>query len=453
MSSLLPPGPRALPWVGHIPAMVRDAPAFLQSVARDYGDITTLRGGRVPFVMLNDPALIDRLVRDRSFERTEILRTMLATFLGKGLLSLEGKTHTRHRRLMQPAFHRERIRGYVAQMAEETYAWLDSVQPGSVYDMREPMMRLTFAIVSRTLFSSDTRRDAAAVNEALRAVAPAVLLQARLALATSLKLPFGPRTRRGLSRLDTLVTSIVAQRRREGGDRGDLLSMLLASRDEDGSALSDADVAAEVLTILFAGHETTAHTLTWALLLLSEHPHWQERLAEEVRDVTGGRPIGFDDLPRLVTAERILNEALRLYPPAWWTERASPVDTQFGGYCIPAHTPVGFSVFVTQRDARFFPEPLRFDPDRFAPGRAEAVPTGAYLPFGAGVHVCIGNTFALMEGRLILAALAQRFAFQRVGREPVRMRPEITLGLRDPLRLRLALRRNSAATSPQLGAR
>ena len=441
------PGPRGLPLLGHLPHLTHDALGFLSRLARDYGDVSCFRIGTRPFVLINHPTLIERVIRDRDFERSQETRRALATFLGPGLLSLEGSPHMRQRRLMQPAFHRERIRRYVELMAEETYAALDSLSSGSVHDIRALMMRLTFSIVSRTLFSADTRADAAQVGAALQQVTPAVLLRSRLSAMLPFDFPHLPSTRANIARLSRLVREIVARRRREGGDRGDLLSMLLLARDEDGSALSDEDVAAEALTILMAGHDTTSHTMTWALYLLSEHPELQEAVAEEVRSVAGDRPLASEDLPRLGLAERVMHETLRLYPAAWWADRICAAPRELGGYTLPASTHVVFSVYVMQRDARFFDEPLRFDPDRFSPERAGSLVPGAYLPFGAGVHMCIGNTFALMEGRLILAAMAQRFRFARTDARPVRPRPVITLSMADPFPLRLYARRPSASTA------
>jgi len=229
--------------------------------------------------------------------------------------------------------------------------------------------------------------------------------------------------------------------------------MLLLARDEDGSALSDEDVAAEALTILMAGHDTTAHTVTWALYLLTEHPELQEALAEEVRAVVGERPVQSEDLPRLGLAERVMSETLRLYPAGWWADRVCAAPRELGGFTVPASTIVVFSVYVMQRDARFFDDPLRFDPDRFLPERAAAQVPGAYLPFGAGVHVCIGNTFAQMEGRLILAAVAQRFRFARVDARPVRPRPLITLGMADAFPLKLYARRSGYSGTSTAAAR
>ena len=430
------PGPRGLPVVGHLPWLVRDSLGFLQRLSREHGDVAAFRVGMTPAVLINAPKLIDRIIKDRSFERSRGTRRALASFLKHGLLSLEGQPHMRHRRLMQPAFHRERIKRYGEIMASETYAALDQWQSQQPRDLRADMMRLTFAIVTRALFNSETKADAERVDRALQQIQPAVMRMGQLLRVVPFELPmlYAPKTRKAIQSLHQVVVSLIQQRRREHADRGDLLSMLLTARDEDGSALSDDDICAEILTMLFAGHETTANTMTWAWHVLTQQPEQQEALAAEVRALLGDRPISFDDLPRLTLADRMVRETMRLYPAAWWADRMSTGAVELGGYTIPANTLVVFSVYVTQRDARYFAAPERFDPDRFSPERISQIPEGAYLPFGAGVHMCIGNTFALMEARLILAAMAQRFKLVASpgANERVRALPMVTLGMAEP---------------------
>jgi cytochrome P450 len=426
---------------------MRDPLQFLTELARKHGDVVPFAMGRQPAVLMNDPALIQRVIHDRSFERSAATRRALDSFLGPGLLSLEGVTHRQHRRLMAPAFHRERIQRYVALMADETYAVLDRWRVGETRDLRADMMHLTFAIVARALFSTETSNVANRVDEAVRRVSQVLLPYAMLSRLVKFELPivYGPRARAAIAQLNALVRGIVVERRAEKRDRGDLLSMLLATRDEDGAALSDEDICAEALTIMLAGHDTTAHTMTWAWFLLSQHPQLQQLLVDEVQSVVGDRQITAEDLPRLTFADRVMRETLRLYPPSWWADRVSQTDAELAGYFIPANTLMVFSTWVTQRDDRWFAKAARFDPDRFLPDRATSIPEGAYLPFGAGVHVCIGNTFALMEGRMILAAMAQRFAYQAVRPQQVRPKPLITLGMAEPFPVAVRARSNPAA--------
>jgi cytochrome P450 len=431
MSDRFPPGPRGLPLLGHLPWLLSDAPRFLTQAARTYGDVVSIRVGRNRAVLINDPTLIDRVVRDRTMFRTEPTRRAMASFLGYGLLSLEAAPHMRHRRLMQPAFHKQRIARYGEIMARETERALAEFRSGQRRDMRADMTALTLAIVSKSLFNTDARDDAREVGEALERIMPWVVRGARLAgiLPPDRPLPYPKATREAIATLQRLVQKLVAERRAAGEDRGDLLSMLLATRDEDGSALSEEEVCAEALTILLAGHETTALALSWAWYLLTKHPEQQELLAAEVTRELGGRPVTADDLPRLPYALQVVRETLRLYPTAWIGDRVAAEEMELGGYRIPRNTGVIFSVFVTHRDARFFPDPERFDPQRFTPERMAQMPNGAYLPFGAGVHTCIGNAFALMEAQLILASMAARFRFTAVPNQRIRLKPVVTLSM------------------------
>jgi cytochrome P450 len=421
---------------------VRDSPGFLQKISRKYGDVVAFRMGLRSAVLINSPALIERVVKDRNFVRSTPTREALASFLGRGLLSLEGSPHLRHRRLMQPAFHRERIKRYGEIMARETYATLSRWQDHEPRDLRAEMMRLTFNIVSRSLFDEDGNDTAAQVDRALQRIQPSVIGVAQVTqlLPFAIPAPYFRATRDAIQSLKDLVLGLVERRRRDADDRGDLLSMLLSARDEDGSALSDADVCAELLTILFAGHETTAHTMTWAWHLLSQRPALQDALAREVHEQVGARELRYEDLTRLGLADRVVRETMRLYPAAWWADRICDQAVELGGHTIPANTTVVFSVYVTHRDARYFADPERFDPDRFSAERAAQIPEGAYLPFGAGVHMCIGNTFALQEARMILAAMAQRFQLQALASERVRPQALVTLGMAAPFPVKLTRR-------------
>jgi cytochrome P450 len=408
--------------------MIQDPMRFFTELSRRYGDVATFRIGTRSAVLVNHPALISRLLRDRSCLKSDESRKAMRSFLGDGLLTIEGAPHLRHRRMMAPAFHRERIRGYTELMCAETYADIASWRPNEQRDLHKDLMRMTFMIVMRALFSADRRGDAQDVEKALDVIMPWAMLGATLACVFPwLPVIYPAAGRAAIARLNRLVLEIVARRRAEGGDRGDLLSMLLATRDQDGSALTDEDICGEVLTLLFAGHHTTANTLTWGWHLLTENPDVQEALYEEVQRVVGERAVTPEDLPNLPLVEQVIHETLRLYPVVWLGDRVPERDIELGGYAIPKGTGVIFSIYVTQRDERFFPDPERFDPARFSPARIGSIPDGAYLPFGAGVHMCIGNTFALMEARIILAAMVQRFAISAIPGHPMRKVPEIIM--------------------------
>jgi cytochrome P450 len=303
--------------------------------------------------------------------------------------------------------------------------WTD----GETRDVSHDMMRLTFEIVSKTLFDADTGEQAREVNEAFTAIMRAINLEYPLYSVLPAWVPvrrWGA-SRRAVEALRRITGSIIQERRASGTDRGDLLSMLLMARDEDGTKLTDAQLGAQTLSLLFAGHETTANLLSWAWLLLSRNPDIRQKLRAELDTVLGGRTPTVADLPKLKYTECVVRETLRIYPPAWYAERAPLTDTELGGYTIPAHAPVVISVYVTHRDPRFFEQPECFRPERFLGVEDRQVP--AYLPFGAGSHLCIGNRFALMEAQLLIAAIAQRYELDLVPGTEVKPRPLITLGV------------------------
>ncbi|MET0388813.1 MAG: cytochrome P450 [Polyangiales bacterium] len=421
------PGERGLPLVGHLPWMMRDPMRFLAGLSRRYGNVAAFRMGTRSAVLVNDPELISRVLCNRSCTRSDESRKAMRSFLGDGLLTTEGPPHLRRRRMMAPSFHRDRIRSYTELMCAEAHADIAGWRPDVKRDLYKDMMRITFTIVTRALFSADRRDDAQEVEKALAVIMPWAMLGAATAgiLPSSMPVIYPMRGKAAIARLNRLVLEIVAHRRAAGGDRGDVLSMLLATRDEDGSALTDQDICDEVLTLIVAGHDTTANTLTWAWHLLTQNPEVQEALYQEVHRVVGERALTPEDLPKLPLVEQVIQETLRLYPVIWIGDRVPQQDIELGGYLIPKGSEVVFSMYVTQRDERFFPDPERFDPSRFSPARIGSIPDGAYFPFGAGVHKCIGNTFALMEARIILAAMVQRFAISAIRKRKVRK----TLGL------------------------
>lgn len=408
--------------------LLRDPLEGLTRLAREEGPVASFRLGVRRAVLLSDPTLVDYVLRDRRCERSPETRRGFAALVGEGLLSLEGAAHLRHRRLMQPAFARERIERYGPLMVEaartELAAWC-----GSRADLREDMMRLTLAIVGRALFSAEMQPHARQIDAILRRLLPALEREMLL----SRVLPFGlpPRlsvdARRDRAALAELVLCMVEARRRAIAAPRDLLSMLLAARDDAGEPLSDEAVCAELLTILLAGHDTTAHTLTWCWFLLTAHPEIQRAVAREVDSVTAGRALQASDRPQLQLTARVVREALRLYPAVWWIDRVASEAFTHAGRTIEAGTLLVISPFVLHRDARNFADPERFDPDRFLPEAAAGIAAGAYLPFGAGAHACIGSSFALAEAALLLGVMAQQL---RVHATSVASpRPLITLGM------------------------
>ncbi|HEX7313583.1 MAG TPA: cytochrome P450 [Pyrinomonadaceae bacterium] len=426
------PGPRAYWPVGHVVQFRRDPLALLTRVAREYGDVARFNAATQTVYLLNHPDYIKdvlvtnhaRFMKGRALQRAKRL-------LGEGLLTSEGDFWRRQRRLAQPAFHKQRIGGYAATMVEYAGQAAARWRDGETLDVSAEMMRLTLNVVGKTLFDADVESDADEVGAALSEV---MSLFGYLMLPFSEvleKLPLPPRRRfeRARARLDAVIYRIIEERRREGLDRGDLLSTLLHAVDEEGdrTGMTDEQLRDEVMTIFLAGHETTANALAWTWYLLSQNPEAEAKLHDELDEVLKDRPPTADDYPRLRYTEMVVAESMRLYPPAWAVGRLALEDHEVGGYRIPRGSLVLVSQYVMHRDPRFWSEPERFDPERFTPEAKSARPQFAYFPFGGGQRRCVGEGFAWMEAVLILAALARRWRLRLAPGAEVRTEPRITL--------------------------
>ena len=420
----------------------RDPLAFFTNLARTYGDVVAYRLGGERLIFVNDPQHIKdilvtnnrKFTKGRGLQRTKRL-------LGEGLLTSEGATHLRQRRLMQPAFHRERIAAYADTMvayADRTRrAWRDGV----TLDVAKEMNRLTLSIVGKTLFDADVESQAAEVGVALTGIMETfwITMLPFSDLLEHLPVPKLRRARAARAGLDAIIYRMIAERRRSGRDHGDLLSMLLSAQDEEaeGAAgrMSDVQVRDEAMTIFLAGHETTANALTWTWYLLSTAPAVEARLHEEVDRALQGRLPRVADIASLSFVERVVTESMRLYPPAWLIGRRAITDYQLGAYAVPARTILVMSPFVTQRDGRFYKDPERFDPDRWTPDFRATLPRFAYFPFGGGPRQCIGESFAWMELILLVATIAQQWRLQLVPGHPVVPEPLVTLRTKHGMRM------------------
>ena len=442
-----PPGPSPRPVIGNLAEFGRDPLGFLTECAREHGDIAGVRLAGWPAWVISHPDLAEQVfvTHSRSFVKHRFFFRHVDTLFGDGLLTAEGESWLRHRRLAAPAFHHDRIAGYAGEMvalAEETAArWRDR----ETLDVHHEMMQLTLRIVVRTLFAIEAPRDVAALGAAFDVAVKEIAARFRrpFRIPDAVPTPGNIRYRRAVSRLDAFIRGIIAERRTDGADRGDLLSMLIAARDEDGSAMSDRHLRDEAVTLFLAGHETTALALSWTWMLLSLHPEADARLAGELRTVLGGRAPAFADLPRLRYTQAVVEESLRLYPPAWVIGRQATAPVTIGGHVLPAGTTVFISPWVLHRDARYFDRPGEFRPERWLDAEARSrLPRYAYIPFGGGPRVCIGNAFAMTEATLLLASLARRFRpTLRDGRAvppfpTITLRPSeavwMTLAIRDP---------------------
>jgi len=364
-------------------------------------------------------------IKERTQKRMKIL-------LGEGLITSDGESHKRQRRIAAPAFHRQRIQAYGSIMVERAAAMREAWRPGVEIDVSAEMMRLSLEVVARTLFAQEVTPDILSINREVNAIMKLYNFLIALPRAEEylhLPIPGLMRFRRARKRLDEVVYRMIAEHRASGVDRGDLLSMLLRSRDDeqDHSGMSDELLRDEVLTIFLAGYETVANALSWTWMLLGQNPEAEAKLHAELDTVLEGRPPTLDDLPQLRYTEMVLAEAMRLYPPAWAMGRQATCDVVLGPYRLPAGTYFFFSQYIIQRSAEHFPDPLRFDPERFTPERKAGRSKFVYFPFGAGSRQCIGEAFAWMEGTLLLATIAQRWRLRLVPGQRLEVQPKITL--------------------------
>jgi cytochrome P450 len=451
-----PPGPKLSPLNQLIYRPGRNPLEFFTNLARRYGDIAAYRMGGEQVFFVNAPHYIrDILVtHNRSFMKGRGLQRS-KRLLGEGLLTSEDPTHLRQRRLMQPAFHRERIAGYGDTMVAYADRLRQEWRDGATLDIAQEMMRLTLAIAGKTLFDLDVDDQAADVGRALTAVMESfwTTMLPFADVLERLPVPQLRRAKAARAKLDAIIYGMIAERRAAAGDgsmrdRGDLLSMLLLARDEEAPSsaggMTDQQVRDEAMTIFLAGHETTANALTWTWYLLGESPAVEARLIAEVDRLLGGRPPTVADIASLSYVEKVVTESMRLYPPAWIIGRRALVDYPIGEYVAPARSIMVMSPYVLQRDGRFFPDPGRFNPDRWTPEFRAALPPFAYFPFGGGPRRCIGDSFAWMELVLVVATIAQHWQLRLVPGHRVEPQPLVTLRTRHGMRMTVTKRKRGA---------
>jgi cytochrome P450 len=449
-------GPRSR-FPGHLVYALRSDPLrFLTRIQRAYGDFVPFTIGRLRMHLLNDPEAIREVLvtKNDSFTKSPALRNAKVT-LGEGLLTSEGDFHRRQRRLSQPAFHPQRVAAYADVMVRFADEMTDAWRDGQTLDVHEQMMAVTLRIVAKTLFDAELPRD---IDEIGAAMDVLVKMFRRATnplgpLLNVLPLPSNYRFLRALKLVHGIIDRFIRQHREGGVDRGDLLSMLMRSRDAGGEVtvdpalvprpgeltgnegMTDRQLRDEIFTLFTAGHETTANALTFTWHLLGRHPEAAANLHEEVDRVLGARAPAAADVERLPYARAVLSEAMRLYPPAWIITRQAKHDVEVGGRRVPAGGVVMMSQWVTHHDGRWWPEPYRFDPGRWLAEPAVERPRYAYFPFGGGPRSCIGEFFARMEATLIIAAVARRWRVEPAdAREPA-LQPTITLRPRDPMRM------------------
>ncbi|MEW6689202.1 MAG: cytochrome P450 [Pseudomonadota bacterium] len=441
---LRPPGPPRLPLLGQSLAFARDPIAFLAGVARKYGDIAYFRLGSVDVYFVSHPDLVrEVLLTQRASFTISPLRERLCPVVGRGLFTSHGALHAQQRRLMQPVFRKSRIESYAGQMAALAQRTRDRWADGGEIDAAEEMMQLTMFVAAEALFGHDIGRDSDAVSRNVthlleyftRLVSPFFSLLLRLPLPSTL------RFRRAVRDLDAVIYRMIEQRRASGASGDDLLARLMRAKDDETQAqMTETQLRDELLTLLIAGHETTANLLAWTLFLLGQDPEADARMHDEVRHVLAGRS-GFAaaDTERMPYTRKVILEGLRLYPSGWFIGRSALADVSLGGYTVPRGAVVMLSQYIMQRDARFYDAPERFLPERWTEQFERELPRGAFFPFSAGDRHCIGEGFAWQEAILILATLLERWKFELIPGQNIRPRPSVTL--RPDRRIRMHVRR------------
>jgi len=445
-----PPGPRPLNPFKNITAFGKDFCGYMHQLRLEYGDVVYFRVGGRRMYLVSDPELARQVlvVQHRNFTKSRGLELVGKVLLGQGLLTSEGEVHRRQRKMMQPAFHGQAITGYGQVMVDYTTEMCAGWQAGEVYDMADEMMHVTMNVVGKCLFDADVRTEAVEIG---RALDDAMKLFAHLANPLAplmLKLPL-PQTRTMMSargRIDKTINRIIEERMADPESHADLLQMLLDAVDEeDGTKMSMQQVRDEVVTLFLAGHETTANALTWTLYLLSQHPEVRARFHAEVDSALGGRTPTAADMRALPYTRQVFAESMRLYPPAHSFGRKNIEAFELGGFTIPAKSTLIFCPYAMHRHERYWPDPERFDPERWAGGMESSDrPKHCYLPFGGGPRTCIGEPFAWMEGVLILSAIAQRWQLDLEPGHVVETLPQITLRPRFGMRMVVTPRETSA---------
>lgn len=428
---------------------------LLHRVAREHGDIARFRMGVFDVVLVSSPALAHEVLveKEDAFVKSHGLSLFARPLLGNGLLTSERAVHRKQRRMMAPAFVQKRIAAYADVMAERGDRSVDRMLVRGELDMAEETMRMTLEIVAKTLFDAEVGDEADEIGDALTEAMARIMdaLLAVIPLPPVVPTPNNVRMKRAIARLDRTVYRLIRERRSRGDDRGDVLSMLLASRDEhDGSAMDDRQVRDEAMTVFLAGHETTANALVWALYLLAKHPEARARMEREIDVALDGERPRLADLRSLPWTLAVLKESMRLYPPAYVLGRLADRAVTIGGHAIRKGQVVMVNIAGIHRRADVFPEPNVFDPERFAPEREKALPRQSYLPFGAGPRICIGNHFALMEGQILLATIARRVRAELTDpAHEAETDPLLTLRPKDGMRMRVVPRASERAAHPR----
>lgn len=459
-----PSGPQGNFLLGNLTQFSEDEPTFLLESVKQHGDLVYFRLAHLHTYLMGHPDLVrEVLVTQREkFEKAPLDKQILGKLLGNGLLTSDGDFHRRQRRLAQPAFHSKRIHNYAEVMVDYANQIMEAWRDEVVVDITEEMMHLTMLIVSKTLFDADgitaEGKTAASISKAMhdfQAVSNRDY-QRGFSLPNWIPTTDNRLRNQAAAQFSQVMDQIIAERRKTAvngqiADTGDLLSMLMLSVDEDGEFMDDKQLRDEVATLFAAGHETTSNALSWTWYLLAKQPEVEAKLHEELDSVLAGRQPTLADLPNLPYSLQIIKEAMRMYPPAWILNgRLTLEDAEIGGYTIPKGSTVFVSPYVMHHLPQYFDEPEQFKPERFTPEFEKSLPKFAYMPFGGGVRICIGNAFAMMEAQLILATIAQKYRLTLAQTDPVRYKAQITLTPENGIQMQVVERETAVTPTPEL---
>lgn len=434
----IPPGPGGLPVLGSTLDFGRHTFDFLKRCRLEYGDVVNFEVLGQPFYQLNHPDHIHHVLVDNNTNYTKgsFLTRQFGEFLGKGLILNEGDDWRRQRHLVEPAFHPDRLSMYTEMMTSFTDRLLDTWTSGEARDIGAELTGLTLEIVAAALFDVDIREDAPEIRSSFRAITEEFRKRTArpISLPAWMPTPRNRRYQRALERLDDFVYDIFDRRRADPGD--EIVSMLLKTDSEDGRVMDDKQLRDEVLTLLFAGHETTAVALTFTWYLLATHPSIEESVTAELDEVLADDQPTIQDVPELQFTRQVLKESMRLYPPVFGVLREPINDDEIGGYRIPAGSTVAMNQIVVHHDSRFFEDPQAFHPRRWTPEFEEQLPQFAYFPFGGGPRRCIGERFAMLEATLVVATIAQQYRLELLSDRELTLKPSVTTRSKDPILVR-----------------
>lgn len=440
------------PLLGCLPEMASDFLAFMKRLAHTYPDLVEFKMPIGSMALVTSAELCHQILvkEHQRFRKADRDVAIMGAVIGNGLVTNNNHAnHKIHRKLVQPGFHFRRIEGYAKTMIEYTDRYLRDWPEQGERDINDDMFRLTMYIVSKTLFDTNMsvlENQSSSIGQSIaefQAIADKQFKQVFL-MPEWVPTPTNFKIKRIRKGLHDTISKMIESRRDANGEfetRDDLMSMLLSATYEDGSKMTENQIMDELVTLFVAGHETTTNALTWAFYLLAAHPEIQDNLNKEVDLAMTGQQPEFEDLEALKYTEMVIKEAMRMYPPAWTLNSRQPnEDVELGGYVIPKDTVIFVAPYANHYNPRYFPNPECFDPERFHPDNEKQLPRFAFMPFGGGPRVCIGNSFAMMEAKIVLATLARRYRFELVKGQRIQPQPQITLSNQGGMRLKFRKR-------------